>query len=320
VADTVDPDLPLETYRVGGRFTALSRPAAFSLVTCSYLVAALAGAAVVALLPGQHPIAGLLWADLLATAVIFGLSMLLGNASLYDPYWSVAPPLIVGAWWLLTEQPVSLRRVLLFLLICAWALRLTGNWARGWQGLRHEDWRYVQIRGRTRGRLPWWLVNATGIQLMPTLLVFLALLPAWPALVGDRPFGLLDLVATVVTWTAIGIETTADRQLRQFSADPSNAGHAADRGLWRWSRHPNYFGEIMFWWGLWLFGLAAAPSWWWTVAGPLAMVALFMTVSIPLMERRSLERRKGYPAHQRRTRALLPLPRPLFSAQSRRNG
>jgi steroid 5-alpha reductase family enzyme len=319
VSDTADSDLNLDAYRIGGSFTGLSRPSAFALVAGCYLLASLAGLAVIALLPGQHPIAVLLWADLAATIVIFGLSMLLGNSSLYDPYWSVAPPLIVSGWWLLSAEPISLRRLAVLLLIVVWAARLTGNWARGWQGLRHEDWRYVQIRARTRGRLPWWLVSFTGIQLMPTLVVFAGLLSVWPALTGDRSFGLLDVLAIVVTWTAISIEASADRQLRRFAADPANKGYFADGGLWRWSRHPNYFGEIMFWWGLWLFGLAAAPSWWWTVIGPLAMVALFLGVSIPLMERRSLERRRGYAAHQRRSRVLLPLPRPLFAPVSRRN-
>jgi steroid 5-alpha reductase family enzyme len=319
VADTADSDLTLDSYSIGGSFSGLSRRTSFALVITCYLVAAGSGLGVIALLAGQHPITIALAADLVATAVVFGLSMLLGNSSLYDPYWSVAPPLIVGAWWLLTAEPVTLRRLLVFLLIVAWAVRLTGNWARGWRGLRHEDWRYVQIRARTRGRLPWWLVSLTGIQLMPTVVVFLGLLSVWPAIAGNRPFGVLDVLATVVTWAAIGIEAVADRQLRSFAADPSNRGYSADGGLWRWSRHPNYFGEISFWWGLWLFGLAAAPGWWWTVIGPVAMVALFVGVSVPLMERRSLERRAGYAAHQGRSRMLWPLPRPLFAPVSRRN-
>jgi steroid 5-alpha reductase family enzyme len=94
----------------------------------------------------------------------------------------------------------------------------------------------------------------------------------------------------------------ADLQLRRFAAP----GRIVDRGLWRWSRHPNYLGEVGFWWGLWLFGLAAAPGWWWTVVGPLVMVALFVFVSVPLMDDRSLARRPGYAEHMRRVPALLP--------------
>jgi steroid 5-alpha reductase family enzyme len=82
-----------------------------------------------------------------------------------------------------------------------------------------------------------------------------------------------------------------------------------DRGLWSRSRHPNYLGEIAFWWGLWLFGLAAAPGWWWTIAGPIVMVLLFALVSVPLMDGRSLQRRPAYAEVMRRIPALLPLPR-----------
>jgi steroid 5-alpha reductase family enzyme len=108
---------------------------------------------------------------------------------------------------------------------------------------------------------------------------------------------------------AIVLETVADLQLRGFAANPANRGKTVDVGLWRWSRHPNYFGEITLWWGLWLFGLAAAPNWWWTIIGPLGMVALFLWISIPLMERRSLERRGDYAKYQKDVSVLLPWPR-----------
>jgi steroid 5-alpha reductase family enzyme len=192
-------------------------------------------------------------------------------------------------------------------LIVIWAVRLTVHWGGTWRGLGHEDWRYVELRDRTRGRLPWWLVSLVGIQLMPTLAVFLGLLSVWPAVaVGTRPLNLLDLAGVAVTGAAIAIEAVADIQLRRFVADPANRGRTADRGLWRLSRHPNYFGEIAFWWGLWLFGLAAAPDWWWTVVGPLAMVVLFLTASIPLMDRRNLARRPDYATRMRTVPALLP--------------
>ncbi|MFI6783136.1 DUF1295 domain-containing protein [Micromonospora sp. NPDC050276] len=247
--------------------------------------------------------------DLVATLLVFAASMLLRNASVYDPYWSVAPPLIVVGWIAAAaEDGVVLRQVLVTALVTVWAFRLTANWARGWSGLRHEDWRYRQLRAQTRGRLPWWLVNFTGIQLMPTLVVFAGLLPGWPAVAGDRAVGPLDVLAVLVTAGAIGLEAVADDQLRRFTADPANRGRICDRGLWRYSRHPNYLGEIAFWCGLWLFGLAADPSWWWTLVGPLTVLTLFVGATIPLMERRSLDRRPGYAAHRREVPMLLPRP------------
>jgi steroid 5-alpha reductase family enzyme len=277
------------------------------VVTASYVAAGLAGIAAAALLPARHPVAAAFWGDLVATLVIFGLSIVVSNASLYDPYWSVAPPVIAVAWTLAAPSGVGARQALLLVLLAAWAIRLTGNWVRGWRGMSHEDWRYVQLR-ENRGRVPWWFVSLTGIQVVPTLVVFAGLLSAWPALTGTRPLGWLDALAVVVTAGALTVETVADEQMRRFTSDPAHAGLVADVGLWRRSRHPNYLGEIGIWWGVWLFGLAAAPDWWWTVVGPLAMVALFVGISIPLMDRRSARRRPGFAAYAARTPALVPHP------------
>jgi steroid 5-alpha reductase family enzyme len=299
-------------YPTGRSFAGLSRPAAFAVVSASYAVAGVAALVTALLLRDSHPVTVAFVADLVATAVIFLLSVALANASLYDPYWSVAPPVIAIAWAMAApdgfSQAANLRQVVVVVLVLVWAVRLTGNWAIGWHGLTQEDWRYVMLRGSTAGRLPWWLVNLTGIQLVPTLVVFVAMLPLWPALA--RPthgFNILDVLATIVTATAIAVETVADNQMRSFVRDPANRGRTCDVGLWSMSRHPNYLGEISFWWGLYLFGLAAHPSWWWTVAGPVVMVLLFQTASIPMMEERSRGRRPEYADYQRRVPRLLPL-------------
>jgi steroid 5-alpha reductase family enzyme len=286
----------------------LERPAALSVVAGCYAVAGAAAAATALALPHGHPVGVALAADVVATVVVFAASSVLANASVYDPYWSVAPP-VVAAAWTVPAQGVPARQWLVVALVLAWGVRLTANWAGGWRGFGHEDWRYGRLRGTTAGRLPWWLVNLAGIQLMPTLVVFLGMLSLWPALDGRRPLGPLDALAAAVTLAAIAVEAAADLQMRRFAADPGNSGRTIRQGLWRLSRHPNYLGEIGVWWGLWLFGLAAAPSWWWTVVGPLAMVALFRLVSIPMMDARSLARRPGYAEVMRRVPALVPRPR-----------
>jgi len=293
-----------------------NRAAGFGVVASSYLMAGLAAWAVVAAGPGQHPLLLTFYADLVATVVVFAASTVVANASLYDPYWSVAPAVIVVGWvlWRTGADPTALtgRQASVVLLVLAWAIRLTANWASSWRGLHHEDWRYVQMREERPRWLPWWLVNLTGIQLMPTLVVFVGLLPVWPAVTATgKPWGLVDIAAIVVTGVAIAVEAVADRQLRRFARDPATRGQILDRGLWRYSRHPNYLGEIGFWWGMWLFGLSAAPSWWWTVLGPIVMVLLFTFVSVPMMDRRSVNRRPSYADHMRRVPALLPRkPRP----------
>jgi steroid 5-alpha reductase family enzyme len=280
----------------------------FAVVTVTYALAGLAAWAVCTAATGQHPLLVTLEADLVATLVVFVASLVVRNASLYDPYWSVAPAVIVVVWvW---HQKSDLRQAAVVLLMLVWAVRLTANWASSWRGLSHEDWRYVQLRQQRPPWLPWWLLNLTGIQLMPTLVVFAGLLAVWPAVTETgRSFGPLDALAVAVTGVSIVTEAVADRQLRRFARDPGNRGRILDHGLWRYSRHPNYLGEIGFWWGMWLFGLAAAPGWRWTVVGPVTMVLLFAVVSVPLMDRRSLDRRPEYAEHMRRVPALLPRPR-----------
>jgi len=297
-----------QAYRIGRGLAGASRATSFIVVTIAYLLGGLAAWAVVVWGDGLHPLAVTLLADVIATLAVFAVSMAVANSSLYDPYWSVAPPVIVLAW---LGDGVPARQALVVTLILIWAVRLTANWAYSWTGLGHEDWRYVQIRDQTRGRVPWWLVSLTGIQVMPTLVVFAGLLGVWPAVaVPGRALNPLDALAVLVTAAAITVETVADLQLRRFTGDPANRGKVAEVGLWRYSRHPNYVGEIGFWWGMWLFGLAAAPGWWWTVVGPVVMLALFAFVSVPLMDRRSLVRRPAYAEYAQRVSALVPIPRP----------
>jgi steroid 5-alpha reductase family enzyme len=134
--------------------------------------------------------------------------------------------------------------------------------------------------------------------MMPTVLVFIACLSLVPALSSSsRAFGVLDVLAVLVTGAAIAAEAGADRQLRRFLTSPRQPGQILDTGLWAFSRHPNYFGEVLFWWGVWLFGLAADPSRWWTLVGPAGITALFLGISVPMMDKRMLSRHPGYAEH-----------------------
>jgi steroid 5-alpha reductase family enzyme len=276
-----------------------------AVVVAAYLLAGAVAWAIVAAMD-TSPLLEALVADVAATVLVWALSELLRNASLYDPYWSVAPPVIAIAWAAGGDGDAT-RAAVVCGLVGAWGVRLTLNWATGWGGLGHEDWRYRKLREDTRGKLPFWVVNLAGIQLMPTLLVFAGLLSVFVAVTHDaHGFGPLDVVAAVVTAAAIATEAIADLQLRAFTRDPANRGAIADRGLWAVCRHPNYLGQIGLWWGLWLFALAADPARWWTIVGPLAMVALFVTVSVPMMDERSLERRPGYAEHMREVPGLIP--------------
>lgn len=301
-------------YPTGRSFAGLSRSAAFAVVTGCYVVAGAVALVTADAMRHHHPITIAFVADLAATGVVFLLSMVLANSSLYDPYWSVAPPVIAIGWAAVSPSHLgagaTTRQVVALALLVAWAIRLTGNWAIGWHGLTQEDWRYVMMRNDTAGRLPWWLVSLMGVQVVPTLIVFVGMLPLWPALGAPRhSFNVVDVVAAIVTAAAIASETIADNQMRAFVRNPDNRGRTCDVGLWSRSRHPNYLGEIGMWCGMYLFGLAADPHWWWTIVGPAVMVLLFESTSIPMMETRSLQRRPEYVDYQRRVPRLLPIPR-----------
>jgi len=249
-------------------------------------------------------------ADLVATVVVFAFSMVFDNSSIYDPYWSVAPPLIALYWLTAGGLPekIPFRSLLTLALVALWASRLTFNWARRWSGIRHEDWRYRAFRGRYKSL--YWPVSFFGIHLFPTLIVFLGCLSLYPVMSGTsgspRSFGLLDIFAAAVTLTAIALETTADRQLHRYKQSSPKSGQILNEGLWARCRHPNYLGEVTFWWGVYLFGLSASPSHWWFILGPLAMTSLFIGVSVPWMDRHLLERKSEYAEHMQRVPALLP--------------
>jgi steroid 5-alpha reductase family enzyme len=188
-------------------------------------------------------------------------------------------------------------------LVTFWGVRLTYNWARGFAGLGHEDWRYVDIRRKTGGA--YWPASLAGIHVFPTVQVYLGCLPLYPALTSARPLGLFDVLAAAVTLGAVLIETLADEQLRSFRR-AGKGGEIMAWGLWAYSRHPNYFGEIGFWWGLLLCGLAADPGSLWSGIGALSITAMFLLVSIPMLDRRSAARRPAYTDHMKRVSRLVP--------------
>jgi steroid 5-alpha reductase family enzyme len=273
---------------------------AYASALVAALIAALAA-------PVDHPLAVALAADLAATFAIFAWSFAFRNSSFYDAYWSVAPLPIALYWTAVGAGAVGARQALVLLAIATWGARLTWNWARGWHGLGHEDWRYVDLR-RTTGRA-YWLVSFVGLHVLPTFWVFGGMLPVYAAVCAPgRPLGLLDALAALVSFGAIALEAVADAQLHRFRAAGAPPGEFLRTGLWAWSRHPNYLGEMGFWWGLWLFGVAAAPGLWWTIAGPLAITLMFRFVSLPMIEARMRERRPAFAEWTERSSLVLLRP------------
>jgi steroid 5-alpha reductase family enzyme len=284
------------------------------LVALSYALAlAVATALLWARPSAMPPLLALFAADVAATIVVFAFSRRYDNSSFYDAYWSLAP-MAIAAWFAAAPpfgpSAPSARQSLVVAVTFAWGARLTYNWLRGWEGLAHEDWRYLEFRRQyPRG---YWAFSFAAIHVFPTVCTFASSLPMWAAAKSTAPLGVLDLVGAATALGGTLVEGLADSQLRAYRescAAEGQRGGICERGLWSWSRHPNYFGECTFWVGLWVLGAAASPAdAWWTAIGPITIVALFVFATIPLAEKRSLERRPAFADHQRRVSMLLPLP------------
>ncbi|MCA9688366.1 MAG: DUF1295 domain-containing protein [Myxococcales bacterium] len=286
---------------------ATSRARATALLALFYLLALAAAIFVGWLARGEHPIVIAAWGHLAATLTLYGCSVASDNSSVYDAYWSCAPPIILGYWLWAAGDGLGARQGLALAIVCVWATRLTYNWYRQWGGPRHEDWRYLDLREKT-GRA-YWPTALFALHLFPSALVLLGILALWPAVTTPAPLGQLDVAAAGLGAFAIWIEAVADRQLHDFRAQRPARDVVLDRGVWSWCRNPNYLGELSMWYSLALLGAAADPSRLWVWAGPLAITALFVGASIPLKERRMLARRPAFAAYMRRVPKLLPIGR-----------
>ncbi len=184
----------------------------------------------------------------------------------------------------------------------AWALRLSIYIAWRHRG-QPEDRRYQAIRRRNEPNFQWKsLYLVFGLQ---ALLGWLVAAPLMAAVASPAPWSPLDGVGVAVAAFGLLYEAVADAQMARFRADPRNRGTVMDRGLWRFSRHPNYFGECCLWWGLWL--VAAGAGAWWTVLSPLLMTVLLLKVSgVPLLEQDLGRHRPGYADYVRRTPSFVP--------------
>jgi steroid 5-alpha reductase family enzyme len=256
----------------------------------------------------EHPIYSAAIMDISATLMIFIFSFYFNNSSFYDPYWSAAPPALIlyFASSQIIQGTLSARAIIVIILVFAWAARLTWNWASQWQGFSHEDWRYADIRNKNPKT--YWITSFVGFHFMPTVLVFLACIPLLPAVTSASPVGVLDIAAVIVTASAIVIEALSDLQLRKFQESERKPEDIMEDKLWRYSRHPNYFGEISFWWGIFIFGLAADFTWWWSVIGAVLITGLFNFISIPLIERRMISKRPLFNERVKKVSAIIPMP------------
>ena len=268
-------------------------------MTLIYLAATLVGLAVYSALDLEWWIS-LLIADIAATAFTFVFSVIFKNASVYDPYWSVQPPVILLAFAL--GRSLTALGVLLIIAVGFWALRLTANWAYTFHGLNHQDWRYTMLNEKTGRAYP--VVNFVGIHLVPTLVVWGCILPAVYAVRERLLLNPVSLIFILVSLLAAALQLVSDVQMHKYRKNRTTPFIRV--GMWKHSRHPNYLGEIMMWWGIALAVVSASPDCWYLALGALANTALFMFVSIPMADRRQ-SRKDGFAEYKAETRMLLPI-------------
>jgi steroid 5-alpha reductase family enzyme len=249
----------------------------------------------------------MLWLGSLPLLLVLGVaawsvSTVRRNVGLVDIFWSLF--LLVAAVVVFLRSPPSPRGWLVLGLTTAWAIRLASYLAaRNWNA--PEDHRYRAIRARNEPGFTW--KSAYLVFGLQAVLAWLISAPLAAAIALPGAAGLLGWAGAALAAFGIAYESVADRQLTRFKAQAENAGQVMDQGLWRYSRHPNYFGEFCVWWGLYL--LAADAGGWWTLFSPLLMSVLLLRVSgVALLEKDIGERRPAYQDYMRRTRAFIPGP------------
>ena len=247
-----------------------------------------------------------LWLTLTATAVIFLASCVHSDTSLYDPYWSVAPPVMLLAA-MIRYGYRSACALIMFAAVLVWAVRLTGNWAYTFRGMRREDWRYAGYRERL-APVPFALLNLFGFQLMPTLVTYAGTVGALFVLQLDA-FAPLMLAGVAVMLGGTVLELVSDISIHRFLEESPGTRLTCRRFVWKYSRHPNYLGEMLFWFGIFLAHGALDPRHWYRGLGFLPIVAVFLFASIPMMERHNAERREDYEEYRSVTSPLFLLPR-----------
>jgi len=278
----------------------ISKPASLAIVTGIYVLAAAVGAAAYLLLPFPWWL-NLLLADVLATVVTFIFSCALRNASVYDPYWSVQPLVILAGLALVRGSGGA--GIYALLMVTAWSLRLTGNWVYTFHGLtKYEDWRYIMLREKTGVFYP--AVNFLGIHLVPTLIVYACTLPGAVLIREGLALNWGSAVLLTLCLVSIWLELSSDVKMHRFKAR-GGSGFIRE-GLWKFARHPNYLGEITFWWFQGLALVCLMPEKWYLLAGALLNTVLFFAASIPMAEKHQA-RKPGFDAYKRETRLLLPI-------------
>lgn len=228
------------------------------------------------------------------------VSVIKKDVAFVDSLWSLFFVICAGVSYVAAEES-TVRATLVLILVTLWGLRLSLHIAwRNWG--KEEDHRYQAIR---RNNEPFWIKSLYIVFLLQAVLAWLVSLPLHGAILGVAPLGAVDFAGLALFGVGFFFEAVGDFQLARFKADPANTGRVMDSGLWRYTRHPNYFGDFAIWWGFYLMAVGAGA--WWSFPAPLLMSLLLLRVSgVRLLEKDIGQRRPEYAAYARRTSAFIP--------------
>lgn len=276
-----------------------SRLASFLVVLFVYLIATAVGILAYRALNFSWWL-NLLIADVIATVLVFMFSIIFSNASVYDPYWSVQPIVIIAL--LSIGREATVLGIFMICAISLWGVRLTLNWAYTFKGLCHQDWRYTMLKETTKKFYP--IINFVGIHMVPTLIVYACTLPTAYVIVNHSEGDAFSIFPLLLCLLAVALQAVSDIQMHVYRKNKTTP--FIRTGLWKYSRHPNYLGEILMWWGIGISFVVAMPSCWYLLLGALANTVLFLSVSIPMADKRQ-SKKEGFFEYKAQTRMLLPI-------------
>ncbi len=236
--------------------------------------------------------------------LLWVVSIIIKNVSIVDLFWGLGFVLASGFYYLNTAGSDT-RKLILVILVAIWGIRLSSYIA--WRNIgKGEDFRYKQFR-KNYGEKRYWWISFFQTFLLQGILMWLISAPLLAAQYYglDKNIGILDYIGILLWITGFFFETTGDFQLTRFKADPLNKGKVLDKGLWRYTRHPNYFGDSAVWWGYGFFCLASGS--WLPVLGSILMTALIIKVSgVVLLEKSLKEQKPQYKEYIEKTSAFIP--------------
>ena len=274
------------------------------IISIIYIFASIIGIYVYSKLINDYPFyINLLISDTISTFFVFIFSSILSNSSVYDAYWSVQPIVILYFYMLYYKNTNEI--FLLFLSTLFWGIRLTLNWVYTFTNLTIQDWRYSKIKNKTGIFYP--IVNFVGIHYFPTLIVYFCVLPSVYLVFyqNENKLNLFSIIFLIGSFFSTILEAEADREMHVFKKKKDN-NNFIRIGLWKYSRHPNYLGEILFWWFIGLYCISIIKDYYFILIGAFLNTMLFIFISIPLADNHQ-RRKNGFEQYYKETRMLLPL-------------